>query len=72
VIALVRRRLDPGTRRLALACLLSFGSAAFLLLVSDVFVFSWRYQTQALVALVPAGVLGLTVLGRIASSRRAA
>jgi hypothetical protein len=64
VVALVRRRLDPPTRRLALGCLLCFGSAAFLLLVSDLFVFSWRYQSQALVALAPAGVLGIAVLAR--------
>jgi hypothetical protein len=71
VIALLRRRADPATRRLALACLLCFGSAVCLLLVSDLFVFSWRYQTQALVTLVPAGVLGLAVLARtIASSRQ--
>jgi hypothetical protein len=70
VVALVRRRLDPGTRRLALACLLCFGSAAFLLLVSDLFVFSWRYQTQALVAIVPAGVLGLCVIARMVASSR--
>jgi hypothetical protein len=65
VIALVRRRLDPQTRRLALGCLLCFGSAAFLLLVSDLFVFSWRYQAQALVALAPAGVLGIAIVARL-------
>jgi hypothetical protein len=62
LIALVRRRLDARTRQLALACLLFFGSAVFLLLVSDLFVFSWRYQIPALVTLVPAGALGLGVL----------
>jgi hypothetical protein len=70
VVALVRRRLDPATRRVALACLLCFGSAAFLLLVSDAFVFSWRYQTQALVALVPAGILGLSVIARTVAASR--
>jgi hypothetical protein len=72
VIALTRRRLDQGTRQRALACLLFFGSTVFLLLVSDLFVFSWRYQTQALVVLVPAGVLGLSLLARPASRRGAA
>jgi hypothetical protein len=62
VVALVRRRLDARSRQLALACLLFFGSAVFLLLVSDLFVFSWRYQIPALVTLVPAGALGLGVL----------
>jgi hypothetical protein len=41
------------------------------LLVSDLFEFSWRYQLPALVTLVPAGALGVTVLLRAASARRA-
>jgi hypothetical protein len=43
-------------------CLLLFGSAVFVLGVSDAFEFSWRYQLPALVTLVPAGVLGLSML----------
>jgi hypothetical protein len=66
--ALVRRRADPGTRQLALACLLFFTSAVAVLLVSDLFEFSWRYQLPALVTLVPAGTLGIAVLLR--SARR--
>ena len=62
--ALLRRRADPGTRQLALGCLLFVTSAAGLLLVSDVFEFSWRYQLLALVTLVPAGALGIAVLVR--------
>ena len=69
LIALVRRRLDERARQLALACLLFFASAAFLLLVSDLFVFSWRYQIPALVTLAPAGALGLDVLARAARTR---
>ena len=69
VVAL-RRRLDLATRQLALACLLFFVSGAFLLLVSDLFVFSWRYQIPADVTLVPAGVLGIATLARLASARR--
>jgi dolichyl-phosphate-mannose-protein mannosyltransferase len=69
VVAVVRRRLDPGARGLALACLLLFGAGAFVILVSDWFEFSWRYQLPALVTLVPAGVLGLSLLIR---SRRGA
>jgi hypothetical protein len=65
-IALVRRRrLDPATRQLALACLLCFLSGACVILVSDVLEFSWRYQLPALVTLVPAGVLGISVITRI-------
>jgi hypothetical protein len=70
VVALLRRRLDSRTRQLALACLLCFGSAAFLLLAADVPVFSWRYQIPALVTLVPAGALGLAVIAQLMRSRR--
>lgn len=55
----------------ARACLLFFASAVSVLLVSDLFEFSWRYQLHALVTLVPAGALGVTVLLRAASARRA-
>ncbi len=71
LIALVRRRLDVRTRQLALACLAFFASAVSLLLVSDLFVFSWRYQIPALVTLVPAGALGLGVLASMVRTRRA-
>ena len=64
VVAVLRRRLDPPGRGLALACLGLFGAGAFVTLVSDVFEFSWRYQLPALVTLVPAGVLGLSLLIR--------
>jgi hypothetical protein len=68
--ALLRRRLDSRTRQLALACLLCFGSAVFVLLVADLFVFSWRYQIPAVVTLVPAGALGLNVIVDMVKSRR--
>jgi hypothetical protein len=35
------------------------------LLVSDLFEFSWRYQLPAVVTLIPAGALGLAVLARL-------
>jgi hypothetical protein len=70
LIALVRRRLDARTRQVALACLLFFATAVVLLLVSDLFVFSWRYQIPALVTLVPAGALGLDVLAKVGRPRR--
>ena len=68
--ALLRRRLDPGTRQLALACLLLFLSGAALTLVSDLFEFSWRYQLPALVTLVPAGALGISVVIRSVRAKR--
>ena len=68
--ALLRRRADPGTRQLALACLLFLTSAAAVILASDLFEFSWRYQLPALVTLVPAGALGITIIIRSIGSRR--
>ncbi len=56
--AAARRRASPRTRQLALACLLFTTSAGALLLVSDLFEFSWRYQLPALVTLAPGGALG--------------
>ena len=70
VVALIRRRADATTRQLARACLLLFTSAAAVLLVSDLFEFSWRYQLPALVTLVPGGALGIAVV--IRSLRRSA
>jgi hypothetical protein len=67
---LVRRRAARLAREPARACLLFFASAVSVLLVSDVFEFSWRYQLPALVTLVPAGALGVAVLLRAASARR--
>jgi hypothetical protein len=66
---LLRRRLEPATRQLGLACLALFGSAAFVLLASDVFEYSWRYQLPALVTLVPAGALGISVLIRLIAAQ---
>jgi hypothetical protein len=64
-----RWRADPATRSLALACLLCFASAACVLLVSDLFEFSWRYQLPALVTLVPAGALGIAALKQTVSGQ---
>jgi hypothetical protein len=59
-----RRRGDPGTRGLALACLLLTGSGVAVLLGADLYEFSWRYQLPALVTLPIAGVLGTTAIAR--------
>ncbi|HXP19873.1 MAG TPA: hypothetical protein VN840_09540 [Streptosporangiaceae bacterium] len=68
--ALLRRRADPAIRQLALACLLFFVSALSVLLISDLFEFSWRYQLPALVTLGPAGALGIGVIISLITSRR--
>jgi hypothetical protein len=55
--------------QLALACLLFFTSAVAVLLISDVFEFSWRYQLPAVVTLPPAGVLGIWAAWRMLARR---
>jgi len=71
-LAIARRRGGPDSRgavaarldaqyQLALACLLTFGAAVAVLLASDAFEFSWRYQLPALVTLPPAGALGIAL-----------
>jgi hypothetical protein len=57
-----RRRISPARRELARACFVMVVTAVSLLLVSDVFVFSWRYQLPALVTLPAAGALALACL----------
>jgi hypothetical protein len=64
-----RSILSSRQRELALACLLVFGSALAVLLASDLFEFSWRYQLPALVTLPPAGALGLALLGSLQRRR---
>jgi Dolichyl-phosphate-mannose-protein mannosyltransferase len=72
-IGVLRRRASPAQRATAAACLLTFLSAAAVLLASDAFGFSWRYQLPALVTLPPAGALGITVvIGYLAARRTAA
>ncbi|HTZ92208.1 MAG TPA: hypothetical protein VMB74_07430 [Streptosporangiaceae bacterium] len=67
----LRRRLPAASRGPALACLLFFAAAVWVILVSDLFVFSWRYQLPALITLVPAGALGITVIMNAISTRHA-
>ena len=67
----LRTRADPSIRQPALACLLFFASAVSLMLISDLFEFSWRYQLVTLVTLVPAGALGIGVILGSVSARRA-
>ena len=65
-----RWRADPLARSPALGALLFTASGAFVLLVSDLFEFSWRYQLPALVTLVPAGALGIAALKQTVSGRQ--
>ena len=61
-VSVARRGRGAAERQLAVACLLFFSSAAAVLIASDLFEFSWRYQLPALVTLPPAGALGIAVI----------
>jgi hypothetical protein len=61
-LLVLRRRAPRADRRLAAACLLFFGGGIAMLVMSDVFQFTWRYQLPALVTLPPAGALGIAAI----------
>ena len=63
-------RAGLGQYQAALACFLIFTTAVAVLLASDLFEFSWRYQLPALITLPPAGALGLTVIAGYFAARR--
>jgi len=65
-----RRALTAADRELATACLLVPLSAVVLLLSSDAYEFSWRYQLPAVVMVPVAGALGLTALAAQVGHRR--
>jgi hypothetical protein len=68
-----RGAIAPAHREPPAACLLVTLAAVVLLLSSDAFEFSWRYQLPAVVMLPLAGALGLVALiGRITAARPAA
>lgn len=61
-LSLLRRGATPAQREAARACLLVFTAAVGVLVISDAFEFTWRYQLPALITLPPAAALGLTAL----------
>jgi hypothetical protein len=56
------RRATMARLRLAQACLAFFATGVAVLLMSDAFQFTWRYQLPGLVTVPPAGALGLALL----------
>jgi hypothetical protein len=64
------RRAPPARRRLALACIAFFATGAAVLVMSDAFQFSWRYQLPALITIPPAGALALTLVASYLVSPR--
>jgi hypothetical protein len=70
-LLLRRKWMDASTRDAARACCYILASGVAVLLLSDAFEFSWRYQLPALLTLPPAGALGITVIiGYIRNLRR--
>jgi len=67
-----RRTRTPADAERAAACLLVTLSAVVLLLSSDAFEFSWRYQLPAVVLLPLAGALGATALAARFTAARTA
>jgi hypothetical protein len=70
-LILLRRGRSDRSRPLVLACLLATGFTVIVLLVPDVFEFSWRYQLPGLVTLPLAGVLGISALLSLRQPRQA-
>jgi hypothetical protein len=72
VMAVMRRRRATAARPTAarfaaarptaIACLFFFMTGFFILGVSDLFEFTWRYQIPAIITLPPAGALGIAAL----------
>jgi hypothetical protein len=56
------RNMTAADRDAAWACCYLLASGVAVLLLSDTFEFSWRYQLPALMTLPPAGALGITVI----------
>jgi hypothetical protein len=56
------RNMTTPDRDTARACCYLLASGVAVLLLSDTFEFSWRYQLPALMTLPPAGALGITVI----------
>ena len=67
-----RRRITDQVRILGLGTVCFFGTAVFVIGMSDAFEFSWRYQLPALVTLPPAGAFGLATIIMFVRNRRQA
>ncbi len=68
-LTVFRRRASEAQRQLALGAVLFVAGAIAVLVMSDLFEFSWRYQLPALVTLPPAGAFGIAAILRYARRR---
>jgi hypothetical protein len=69
-LTIFRRRASEAQRQLALGATLFIATGVAVLLLSDLFEFSWRYQLPALVTLPPAGAFGIAAMIRYARRRK--
>jgi hypothetical protein len=65
-----RRNTSQQARDAAWSCFFILGSGMAVLLLSDLFEFSWRYQQPSVVTLPPAGALGLSLIIGYIKARR--
>jgi hypothetical protein len=69
-LTIFRRRASSEQRQLALGALLFFSTGVAVLVLSDLFEFSWRYQLPALVTLPPAAAFGIAATLRFLRRRK--
>jgi hypothetical protein len=69
-LTVFRRRAAQAQRQLALGATVFTTAAVAVLLMSDLFEFSWRYQLPALVTLPPAAAFGLAAMLRYTRRRK--
>jgi hypothetical protein len=69
-LTIFRRRASPAQRQLALGAVAFWVTGVALLLMSDLFEFSWRYQLPALITLPPAAAFGIAAMLRFARRRK--
>ncbi len=69
-LTIFRRRASPAQRQLALGALAFIVTGIVILLLSNLFEFTWRYQLPALVTLPPAGAFGIAAVLRFARRRK--
>jgi hypothetical protein len=69
-LTIFRRRASAAQRQLALGALAFWVTGVVLLLMSDLFEFSWRYQLPALITLPPAAAFGIAAMLRFARRRK--
>jgi hypothetical protein len=71
LLTIFRRRASKEQRQLALAAVALWTTSVAVLIMSDLFEFTWRYQLPALVTLPPAGAAGIAVIIRFVRRRAA-